>query len=838
MNQSKEVNLTMDSRIISHLGEALIDDEKVALLELIKNSSDADALNCSIIIDTLYESKYGKGRILIEDDGNGMNPYIIENAFLKIATSFKKNYQKISPKFRRLAQGNKGIGRLALNQLGRHLFVKTKVDTDIITDELSEDDLVQRFGNGNYEKLVRENRDTYYSFEIDWEDYEVQNGSIEDVKLSLNTNSFEEGIFQHNKENGTQIEVLGLKGLDFWTDEKTFKELESDVLAFLNPFLDEKSNFKVKIKIDNQIIRSDVYDKAFISNTCDSKLEFKFDSFSKEFIYTVTRSSKYIKEKIDNFISEMKKYDCELVSNKIPYELYFSKFKKYGRKFSIKYLSSIIENSPKSNVKELFRTQVKDDFGRSEEEIHLPGDFSGIIYGYDFSAIAIKSETKKIIEKIVGVKLYRNNFRIFPYGNSDNDWLKMGSFNARNSGVVYKPHTTTGYVDINGEENLNLLKELTNRQGLVLDSHGKNFLLIMRELVFKNAAYEDIRFSDHFTFIRKEIKALKGGEEIEIAGLIFRKKENVILASREVSLELAKILNDLKSETAKPTLFYDPNIGAAIEELAAVNSTLQDKVEKIEEQYQNKDKQLKSEQQYFNDLLPIIGATIISETLAHEIIRLSNNVKSYSSKIRNTLNRNDTSILHDDKIFMMDNLNYIDSDVKFLSRYASLLDVNSYSKRRRYEIGSMVDFIQSIVHDSALLHYKNIEMKYELLGSNFSAKIIRDSFKIVLENFIINSTYWLERHSVMNPTITFNLNPNTKTLEIFDNGIGIHNDVSEKIFEAFVTNKPDGEGRGMGLYIVENLLSEFGATVELSPERNASGNRYKFIMTFSEDEKQ
>ncbi|MTW25427.1 ATP-binding protein, partial [Streptococcus pneumoniae] len=74
----KEVNLTIDSRIISHLGEALIDNEKIALLELIKNASDAAANYCNIEIDTLYlyQSEYGQGRIIIEDDGNGMTPYI------------------------------------------------------------------------------------------------------------------------------------------------------------------------------------------------------------------------------------------------------------------------------------------------------------------------------------------------------------------------------------------------------------------------------------------------------------------------------------------------------------------------------------------------------------------------------------------------------------------------------------------------------------------------------------------------------------------------------------------------------------------------------------------
>ena len=81
-------SLKVDARLISHLGEALIDSNKVALMELIKNSSDADATVCKIDIDTDFENDKGKGKILIEDNGIGMNSYIIENSFLKIASSF------------------------------------------------------------------------------------------------------------------------------------------------------------------------------------------------------------------------------------------------------------------------------------------------------------------------------------------------------------------------------------------------------------------------------------------------------------------------------------------------------------------------------------------------------------------------------------------------------------------------------------------------------------------------------------------------------------------------------------------------------------------------------
>lgn len=59
--------------------------------------------------------------------------------------------------------------------------------------------------------------------------------------------------------------------------------------------------------------------------------------------------------------------------------------------------------------------------------------------------------------------------------DNSNDWLGMSNYNQRYKSVVFKTHTTTGFVDINGETNLDLLEELTNRQGLVLDIYILTF---------------------------------------------------------------------------------------------------------------------------------------------------------------------------------------------------------------------------------------------------------------------------------------------------------------------------------------------------------------------------
>ena len=205
MTNTKSVNLSIGSRIISHLGEALIENEKVALLELIKNASDADANTCTVTIDTAYKSEYGEGRIVIEDDGSGMNLFIIENGFLKIATSIKQRYQKISPKFKRLAQGNKGIGRLALNQLGEYLIVTTKLDTSLINDDqlINDQKIVDVYGNRDRKELYAENLNVYYEFSINWKKYENEEGPVESVPIELETKDDYTKIFQHKKSHGT-----------------------------------------------------------------------------------------------------------------------------------------------------------------------------------------------------------------------------------------------------------------------------------------------------------------------------------------------------------------------------------------------------------------------------------------------------------------------------------------------------------------------------------------------------------------------------------------------------------------------------------------------------------
>lgn len=812
----KEVNLTIDSRIISHLGEALIDNEKIALLELIKNSSDADANYCNIEIDTLYQSEHGQGRIIIEDDGNGMTPYIIENAFLKIATSFKSNHQKVSPKFKRQAQGNKGIGRLSLNQLGKFISVDTKVDLEL-PQYFSSEELQTVLGYDTENDFLNDNDFYYYHIEIDWERYSKSNESIEDVKLDLQALPFNEFTFSHKKNHGTRIEVLGLKGIDFWQSNQTQKEIEQDVLEFLNPYLDEKYNFYVKINLDNRIFTSNKYDISDIEHNFLSKVDFTFNSNEKIITLNISRSKKYIDYKVKQLISELRNWELEK-ENEPPYKKYYNKWIKEKIYINLSSLTQANISLPNTKFDKFltYFEEVEDEKTKDKkpiEKFFLPGDFRGTIYGFDLSPTSPVSKTfRNVLEEIKGVKIYRNNFRIFPYGSSNNDWLGMSDYNLRNKGVIFKQHTSTGFFNIDGEQNLALLKELTNRQGLVLDNFGTNFILIAKDLIYKTIANRDKDLSKHFSFKRKEISELLENQTIEIAGISFRKQVNDIIQTENKAERLVKEFDNMDDNEKKNELI-----------------SLQESTKNLRNAVNLKEKQVEELGAHIDEFAPIMGATIIAETLSHEIIRLSNNIKFSSSKVRNSVlnNNGEEAIL---------NLNRIDSSNKFLVRYASLLDVNSYSRRRRYSVESIKEKLEEILKNTPLLTYGKTTVNVKITGNDFKSKIISDSFKIIIENLVINSTYWLDKMNISDSLLTFKLDNDLGKLFVFDNGIGIDKSVENHLFEEFVTNKPDNDGRGMGLYIVTTLLNEFGATITLDDERNQYGNLYKFIITFPDEE--
>ena len=138
--------IRISPRVIKHLGKDLITTSEVAIIELIKNSIDAKAPNINLLLfensnmlkeaekflipvcmddvsELVPKSLLNEPLLAIEDNGKGMNEFQLEKGFLEIGTDLKNNNGETT-------LGEKGIGRLAVQRLGRYLLVETASEVE------------------------------------------------------------------------------------------------------------------------------------------------------------------------------------------------------------------------------------------------------------------------------------------------------------------------------------------------------------------------------------------------------------------------------------------------------------------------------------------------------------------------------------------------------------------------------------------------------------------------------------------------------------------------------------------------------------------------------------
>lgn len=114
------LSFSVETRVLRELGERLVKQPEVAIVELIKNAYDADATECAV--------KYRpKGPIVVDDDGTGMTLDRFTNAWMRIGTGSKAD-SALSELYQREITGEKGIGRFAVRFLGRALRLESVAD--------------------------------------------------------------------------------------------------------------------------------------------------------------------------------------------------------------------------------------------------------------------------------------------------------------------------------------------------------------------------------------------------------------------------------------------------------------------------------------------------------------------------------------------------------------------------------------------------------------------------------------------------------------------------------------------------------------------------------------
>lgn len=239
------------AQILLQLGEQLIKNENVAVLELVKNSYDADARNVNVVMQNIDDPS--SGYIEIVDDGLGMDLDTVQNIWMEPGNNHKKKIVEANNRSElgRLPIGEKGIGRFGVHKLGK-----------VIT-------LITRKKNCNEVVL-----------EIDWNKFETAE-YLEDVEILIRERIPE--VFCDDK-SGTYLKVSDLSTK--WT-RGMVRNLARAINSLNSPF-SSNSSFYACLTIDKQEWLNDIADFEMIKDLALYEAEIvlsnsKIVEFSYEF---------------------------------------------------------------------------------------------------------------------------------------------------------------------------------------------------------------------------------------------------------------------------------------------------------------------------------------------------------------------------------------------------------------------------------------------------------------------------------------------------------------------------------------------------------------------------
>jgi signal transduction histidine kinase len=347
------------ARLLIQLGDQLIKNESIALVELVKNSYDADANTVNIYMENPEDQD--KGVIIIEDDGFGMSPEIVENVWLEPGADFKSEQiknNKTSPKYKRLPIGEKGIGRFGVHKLGNVIELTTKAD-------------------GFNEVYVK----------INWEDFNNYK-YLNEVPINIIERSVP--ILFKNGKTGTNIVISKLRKK--W-ERGIAREVKRSITALASPFENNDSflpTFDIVDKpgwFDGLLKWEDVKDFSLFRFKVTMK-----DNSITDFEYAFTPWS-----------TMTKLFPREINSDNTLIETFKTlKFKN-------------------ENGKEEFFSLSNYKIGKVIFEGYVFDQDPFLLK----MGVSDKVGFKKYLRSNGGIKVFRDGLRVYDYGEPENDWLNL-----------------------------------------------------------------------------------------------------------------------------------------------------------------------------------------------------------------------------------------------------------------------------------------------------------------------------------------------------------------------------------------------------------------------------
>jgi signal transduction histidine kinase len=775
----------VDASLMHQLGASLISDDLQCLVELIKNAYDADAPNVKIIIDA-------PDRIVVEDNGHGMDFDVIVRGWLTISNSLKLEQKRkgiLTSLHNRTPLGDKGLGRLSTQRLGNSLRIES-------TTGSSDDTIV---------------------VEIDWTLF-APGRDLASIPVGVERQP------RGGRTHGTKLTITSLVNSEEWSSLSPDK-LRLNLASLVSPY-EEVASFRIQAFLNGVEVSPSPL-AANVRRSAGQQYRVEFDGLDLRIKgalrgQTLRGTTTKSKEDFERYFESDQGQDFFDYLNQDRKSLSYSLDQSVSEGFFISFA-----------VSRTFQDIV------GVRSYSNPGPFEGEVDSFSLDATATaetrdgidalntSAEAKRLVKDLSGIRVYRDGFVI----KTAHDWLKLGE-GQTSGGSFYglRPFNTMGYVSISATKNRQL-RETTDREGFIEDSFYKGFFEVLHSFIKTvNDVLEHLRRA--WTAFIKE----KEREQHDLPSRDPRVIEDRLNDSFS-KVGSAKSLLGAATESITKAIAEDsqslfPSSGNSAERLSDVQDLLIQASQTLEEVGTKKGlagllvAELDSLNARLGEVYELVSLGITAEALSHDISvvleRLSVETNTTQKHARSA-NLDDLRILRYFEV--------VRTAVSALEKQLGHLDPALKYVRERRDLFSVCD----LVRDSST-YYKerfgknSINLEIECVG-DFNVSMNKGKLIQILDNLVLNSEYWVKasiRKQGGNGWVRLRVQrPN---IVVEDSGEGVEPAFEETLFDPFITAKPKGEGRGLGLFIATQLLELDSCRLSLLPDRNTKGRRFKIAI--------
>lgn len=818
----RQPHFEIDASIVFQLGEDLITDAVQALVELVKNCYDADAEFAKVTVATgshpleprsLFPE--ASGFILVEDNGSGMDESVIRDGWLTISKSLKRELKSrlgTTPLKGRVPLGDKGLGRLGVQRLGFNVEIFTRPRGS---------DVIYHVGWSWKDFL---NRTTLSQVIVKWKEYPAE------------------------RWKGTRLLISELREPEYWAGEKQFEQFELKLSQLVSPYRNFQ-DFRVLGSVNGKDLElSEISEK--VRSLSQLRYQIKFDGQSLRI-----KGRARLGYMRPNSRKEADIFDQLVASDNGEKLFAFLDTSAKARDYSLTRSRGhgwFVEYSARRQLSEI------DGVEGGPEGIASPGPFEGEIDSFDLGGSSADdqsiynraSDYRKHIKALSGVRIFRDGFGV----RTDTDWLGLGKqWTTGTSYYGLKPQNTLGFVALSARDNRDLV-ETTDREGFKDTPHFRNFLRLFDYFVefthksqeflrrgwtdFRNRHQEEVAAVDAATTPEELVAAVADGlEKVTSSTQSVKQFQGAIReaqADTKYSVAQLQKLARANPEITERLNKFKEEIGSQLDDLRASADALSAglaNVASLRETTLVVQNHLGQLQGRLDEMYEAVSLGLTAEALSHEIGNIVDQLAERTKTARQILLRDAPG-----NTKLLTFVEYVSSSTAALRKQLSHLAPSlKYVREKRQPI-PMGEFLERLkeYHESRWQDTP-IQMKIAVDGDGFTVRMNEGKLTQILDNLILNSDYWLREEFRRKKADkgTISLRVKAPYLIVSDSGPGVDQSIENTLFEPFVTLKARGRGRGLGLFIVSQLLDSEGCTIALGGRRNNEGRLNHFQIDFS-----